>query len=411
MPTPLRNLSSRVLLAALLYLIVTGILLSGSLTTLLNRLAETQTDDLGRALSYQLTETLKQPLINNDIISIQVVLDNLVDDTPTIARATVYSTANRILAQSQSVSPRDGNTTPFVSPISVDNNMLAQLRLELDEEVLFSKYQQPMWFAIGTWLLLSVALCYYLITLSRNYTARISTLYQAFGDTGEDNQSELAGLETALSPFISNNSGAADFASGSSKGFAMLAVSIPNLPKWQAQLNAEHFTGMLAKLDALIEDHISLFKGSRIHARSSTMLLQFEDNGDNHPLYRALNCGNALLQLANNLISNQNIPFDMRITAAYRHPQISGSVWYTDLVREEAIDRLLDILPLAGGWELIIDKGHLDDFGGLSDCELEDLSAASVWQFRSFSGQRQDAFCKQLEFLTAKHGESLTHTT
>ena len=396
--TSTRHLHHRITFAVVLYLAIAIVLLTGTLNTLLNRLAQTQVDELGNALSAQLTETLKQPLINDDVISIQVILDNLLADTPLIDRATVYSTSNRILAQSQRPSPAAGVTAPFIRPVSVDNNMIAQLRLELDRGLLMSQYRLPMWVSVALWLLLSIALAGYLIRLASSYSGRIRALVAGLGDNTDREGEELGQLEATLSPFLTDN---ATPATGDGPAeFAMLAISIPNLPKWRAQLNADHFIGILAEVDALIDNHLALFKGARIHARNGATLLVFESGGGDSPQQRALNCAGALVQLTERLVAERNIPFEIRITMASRRPTLDGSQWYNDLVREECIDRLLDMLPLAGPWEVIVDKTDLDP-SQLGECSLEDLSAASVWQFRQFKGERQEVFYGQLEFLTA----------
>ncbi len=398
----LRNLGSRVTVAVLLYLAITAVLLTGTLGSQLDSLADRQLNELGNAMSAQLSETLKQHIISKNMISAQVTLDNLLADTPVVARSTLYSSSNRILAQSQREAPIKGSLIPYTQPITVDDNMLAQVRIELDKDMLLSEYRSPMWLGTGIWLLLSAALGGYLAMTAQDYSRRILRLSACFGKAEDPGEAELDQLESALAPFVAGN-GDGDQDESAPRAYGMLAISIPNLPKWRAQLNAEHFTGMLAKVDTLIDNHLSLYKGARIHTRDNSMLLQFMDLGDQHPMIRTINCANSLLQLTGSLIAAQKIPFEMRITAAYRHPGIQGSTWYSDIEREECIHRLLDILPLAGGWELIIDKKELTE-ADLPECELEDLSAALVWQFRTFTGQRQDEFIQRLEFLGSTLG-------
>src|SRR5690606_35105622 len=149
-----------------------------------------------------------------------------------------------------------------------------------------------------------------------------------------------------------------------------------------------------------IDTHLSLFKGNRLQSRATATLLQFDDNGEDHPVQRAINCANGLLRLSDRLVAAEKLPFEVRITAAYRCPRVQGSTWRNDLEREECIERLLDTLPLAGAWELIIDTGDLDE-EDLTDCQLELLGAASVWQFRAYTGGRQEDFERQLDFLVA----------
>ena len=133
------------------------------------------------------------------------------------------------------------------------------------------------------------------------------------------------------------------------------------------------------------------------------MLLEFDDLTGEDPLIRAVNCANAFMQLFRELVAGNNMPFELRVTAGFRRVAHTGSPWFNDLIREQCEERLLDILPLAGAWELIVDKEDIDAAEQLDDCELEDLSAASVWQFRSYAGAKRDTFHRQTEFLAGVH--------
>src|SRR5690606_35457058 len=251
MPVFSPNLSSRITAALALDLLLTAVLLSAALNTQLVALATSQQDALGGALSGQLAETLKQPVIDNDVISIQVILDNLLATTPVVASATVYSAANRILAQSQRSS--QANLAVYTKPVNVDNTMLGQVRLELDGAVLVDDYRMPMWSGLGIWLALSVIFALWLRHTAAAYSRRIIALGNAFTDGDTAPGSELDQLERSLKPFVNHDEDEVIALPGS---YAMLAVNIPNLPKWRAQLNAEHFSGMLKKIGDLSDTHL-----------------------------------------------------------------------------------------------------------------------------------------------------------
>jgi len=393
----LRNLSTRVTIAIVLYGLVTAAALIYALGSTLDNLASEQLDEIGNALSSQLSETLKPHIIGNNLITTQVILDDLIADTAVLSRATVYSSSNRILAQSQRTAVIRSKLVPYTQPITVDDNMLAQIRLELDGDLVQSEYRSPMWLGVAIWLALTAGLAWLLVPWSRNYSSRIGRLGASFSSTPESGASELDQLEAALTPFTRGLEEKEE-SDGSAPCYGMLAINIPNLPKWRAQLAADHFSGMLARIDQLIDNHLLLYKADRLHARENSTLLQFFDQGDQHPITRTINCATSLLQLSDELLASQRIPFEIRITAAFRQPAGRGSPWYNDIEREACIRRLLDMVPLAGSGELIIDKQELAE-EQLTDCELEDLSAASVWQFRRFLGARQEEYYKQLEFL------------
>lgn len=401
MPAFPRTFNARLTIALLLYALVTLVFLMLSLSTLLNRLASDQQDNLGEALSGQLAETLKQPVIDDNVISLQVILDNLIANTPLVSRATVYSPSNKILAQGQQPRIERGALQAYTRTINVDNTMLAQVRVELNSELILSRYRLPMWVSVAGWLFTTAIFAYWATVNAHGYTRRIRHLSEHFSTSRDAPPagSELDNLEAVLEPFLGGNeSDEEDF--GAALSYSMLAISIPNLPKWRAQLNAEHFSTMLKKIDDLIDSHLTVFRGKRLQSRNTAMLLQFESGGDGHPVMSAIDCANALLHLSDSLISREGLPFEVRVTAAFRKSPVNGSPWRNDLEREECIDRLLDTLPLAGSWELVIDKTDLTE-EDLSGCRVEDLSAASVWQFSGYTQERQSAFDKQVNFLVA----------
>lgn len=397
MPALPRNLRPRIAVALVMYIVLSGVVLTVSLNTQLGLLATSQQATLGSALGIQLAESLKQPIIDKNPISMQVILDNLLNDTEAVVRATVYSTSNRILAQSQRSTSSEGSLAAYTTPISVDNTMLGQIRIELDKELILDHFHSPLWTALALWLLISLGFAFWLVQITSSYARRIQALNASFppGPDISTDSSELDILEKSLEPFthrVTSQDIPREYS------YSMIAISIPNLPKWRAQLNAESFSAMLEKIDHVIDAHLALFNGARLQSRNTAMLVQFDDNGDSHPITRAVSCANALLKLCNQMATAEHLPFEVRITAAYRKPALQGSAWRNNLEREECINRLVDILPLTGSWELIIDKTDLaeEDMPG---CSVEEFSAASVWQFRGYSSEQQDIFDKQLAFL------------
>lgn len=398
MPSLSRNLNGRVARATIAYIAVTAALLSSILYTQLHLLADSQQTALGEALAVQLAETLKQPLIDEDVISMQVVLDNLTQETQAVGRSTIYSSANQILAQSQ----RPGNATnliPFIQPISLDNTILGQIRVELDAAALQAVYRMPLWSTLGAWLATSMVFGLWLMVVSRGYTKRLLRVasFFSYGDTPEDiSHSELETLEKGLEPFAS---GLGDRLAAQNPDFSLLAISVPNLPRWRAQLNAEHFNHILQQLDGALERCIALYHGIRLHTRNTTVFVQFPNNGEERPLMRALSCGAALMYLGQQLTATERLPFEMRMATGYCAETTVGSPWRTDLDREQVIDKLIGILPLANAWELLIDREDIEP-QQLVDCVVDELKVEEIWEFKGFTEERETVFERQLEYIS-----------
>lgn len=395
----LNTLSSKTFAAILCYLSLTLAVLAGALYFQLNQLAISQRDDMGQSLGTQLAESLKQPLIDDNSISMQVLLDNLLKDTPNVMRATIYTTNNRILAQSQRSLGGRVSLAVYTRPVTVDNRLLGQVRVELDNSQYFQRFYIPMWSTLAIWLVATVLLGLWLLKGARQYSQRLNRLARSFPlDDSARGLPELDQLELALEPFTRSASTEMEEADYS---YSMLALNIPNLRKWQVQLNATAFNQMLARLDGVIDVHLSLFQGDRQGSRSSALLLRFDQvEGADHPLERAIHCANGLLRLCDQMAFSAHIPFELRIAAAYRSPAHPGSDWCNQIERESCVDRLTEILPIASPWELIIDKGNLE-IEDLAGCQLEDLSAAGLWQFRQYDEDQAALFEKQVAILSS----------
>ncbi|MDN5517973.1 MAG: histidine kinase, partial [Pseudomonas sp.] len=101
-----------------------------------------QADALGQALITQTAASATELLVSNDILSLNVLLNNLAKN-PLVAHAAIYSVDNRILAESGSRPTRSvlGETEGlYTTPITFQEVMAGQLRISLD----MSQFQQPM---------------------------------------------------------------------------------------------------------------------------------------------------------------------------------------------------------------------------------------------------------------------------
>ncbi len=389
-PCLLLNLGARIGAGLALYLVVTALLLGLVLHTQLRQLSERQQDSLGEALAGQLAETLKQPLINRNPVSIQVILDNLISETALVARVSAYSAGNRLLAQSQVDQPPTG-LAAYTRPISVDNTLVGMVRVELAGTRLFYRFQMLLWTTLGIWLVTTLIFAFWLVSTASGYSRRIRRATEGLGGPGTGH--ELDALEESLAPFTLERKAPQE---GSGE-FILVAVEIPDLPRLRAQLNAQRFNHLLRRVDDTIEQVLPIYRGERLPARQQVALLQFDADDEGEALYQALYCARALTELCRSLSAAERLPFEIRCALGHCHTPEGASPWRDDLQREECIARLLDILPAGGDWELLIVPRRAED-ADLAGCELEPLHG-EILRFQRFSPERQEAFDRQMEFL------------
>ncbi|GIX29932.1 MAG: hypothetical protein KatS3mg124_0404 [Porticoccaceae bacterium] len=334
---------------------------------------------VGPALAAQAARSLEGPLLARDLLSAQVTLDALLADAPLVARATLYSSANEILAQAQRPAAADGALAPFAAPVRLKDDLIGELRLELDRARAAERLRLPLLIVLALWLVAAGALGALWFARERNRAARLSALAAGLGASpGGD---PLAQLERALAPF------AAEEAGGDERAF--LAVDIPGLPKWRAQLEAQLLHQLLAALDGLLDDHLRFFRGRRLGARRTALLLAFE-GGTGAPAGRALDCALALAQTAREQVGTPGFPFELRFALAVRRSAPPATPLEADLERDRAAERLLELTPLAGPWETVVDGAELVADRDLADCQAEFLAAAGVWQVRHATAARAE---------------------
>jgi uncharacterized membrane protein affecting hemolysin expression len=134
---------------------------------------EQQAEAIGQSLIEQTAASAKEPLVSNDGLSLNVLLNDLVKN-PLVAHAVIYSVDNRILAESGSrpVQGLLGDTNGIYSvPITFQEVIAGQLRISLD----MRQFQQPMTISLQSMGILSLILLALALSLSMRLGRHIST--------------------------------------------------------------------------------------------------------------------------------------------------------------------------------------------------------------------------------------------
>ena len=167
-PLVLRIASHSVLLVALAMVIYAWVM-----GMQFKQAMQQQADALGQALITQTAASATELLVSNDILSLNVLLNNLAKN-PLVAHAAIYSVDNRILAEAGSRPTRSvlGETEGlYTTPITFQEVMAGQLRISLD----MSQFQQPMTISLQSMGILSLILLALTLSLSMRLGRHIST--------------------------------------------------------------------------------------------------------------------------------------------------------------------------------------------------------------------------------------------
>ncbi len=132
-----------------------------------------QAEALGTSLITQTATSATELLVSNDILSLNVLLNNLVKN-PLVAHAAIYSVDNRILAEAGARPSQSmlGETEGLYStPITFQEVIAGQLRISLD----MRQFQQPMTISLQSMGILSLILLALALNLSLRLGRHIST--------------------------------------------------------------------------------------------------------------------------------------------------------------------------------------------------------------------------------------------
>ncbi|AZC22250.1 MULTISPECIES: AhpA/YtjB family protein [Pseudomonas] len=167
-PIALRIASHNVILVALALVIYAGVM-----GLQFKQAMHEQADALGQSLTTQTATSATELLVSNDILSLNVLLNNLTKN-PLVAHAAIYSVDNRILAEAgqRPKSNLLGETEGvYQTKITFQDVTAGNLRLSLD----MAQFQQPMTISLQSMGILSAILLALALALSLRLGRHIST--------------------------------------------------------------------------------------------------------------------------------------------------------------------------------------------------------------------------------------------
>ncbi len=132
-----------------------------------------QADAVGQSLITQTAASATELLVSNDILSLNVLLNNLVKN-PLVAHAAIFSPDNRVLAEAGQ-RPRGGllgeSQGLYETKITFQDVTAGQLRISLDMD----QFQQPLTISLQSMGILAAILLVLSLTLSLRLGRHIST--------------------------------------------------------------------------------------------------------------------------------------------------------------------------------------------------------------------------------------------
>lgn len=321
-----------------------------------------QADRLGQTLAQQTAIQLTELVLANDLISMNVVLNNLTRNS-SITEVRVLSISNEVIAASSGTPPSANSFIPlpfaltrmqaqYQSPINLANSIAGFVQVRLDLSYIETTLVNNLLFVIGaTLLLMVVALALvttyfqYLVSFPANLLAfAISNIRKGKIETcpEPDNNTEISAAIrqfNATAEFLAQNtfldnfgrrrpiddSQVAKFVPGTQDS-TLLCVRIANFYYLSSTLNETLMVNLLNKFNFLMGKVSQLYNGTVSYCADGELIINFaEEQLEEEQAFYAICAAQLMLQLLGDLadVSDERIPVKLKI-AVHSGQLVSG---------------------------------------------------------------------------------------
>ncbi|MDX2463939.1 MAG: hypothetical protein QNK31_05460 [Porticoccus sp.] len=341
----------------LIFSLTIGSLIALILGLQVSSIATQQKNYLGKTLSSQLAKVVRDPIIRQDMLSLQVEVDEMLG-IEGIQYAAVYDATNRPLAKAQkaryTVNPRHSHT----SPITIENAVAGYVSVQLDQQF-FSAPLRDLQFTFSLlWISLVVVLLILSIQLGKKLSGRLNHLIRQLPGDDSDKMDELSTLEHRIKPLLATRQYHQEpYDEQAKQHCALLAIACKNLTLLESRVNPEHFESVMSLFDALTNDAADLYGAIRLNADQSSIYLEFtgDSKHSDHPL-RALYCATAIHALSKQLMDTQGIKLELASAISHGEQQLSASQLLNERHHKERLESLQSMLKQAINGQILLAK-------------------------------------------------------
>lgn len=348
----------------------------------LDSIADEQENYLGQALSSQLAKVSRNSIINQDKLSLQIEVDDMLT-IEGIQYVAVHDASRRLLVKATKSANRtslaSNATHTYTSAITIENATAGYALVRFDQEF-FAAYFQTLRFAIA-FLFASIffILIYLSAKIGKILSFRLNHLIQQLPGDNKETMDELSALEHRLKPLMATRKeNQQPYAEQKVEDYALLAIDCKNLTILKTRVNPEHLESVMSQFDILVNDAAEIYGATRLSAGQRSIYLQFKGKSeyDDHPL-RALYCATAIHDLSKKLLDTQGIKLELASVISNDTQKYSRSQILNESHCEAHLNSLQLMLEQAVDGEILLDaptKSH----GSLQDISLYPPSEKSI---------------------------------
>ncbi|MDF1832624.1 MAG: hypothetical protein P1U52_09750 [Porticoccaceae bacterium] len=395
----------------------------------LNSQTELQTELFGEAMSHQLLDQVRQPLLHQDVVSLQVVLDNLVVHTGMVAQAAVFKPDNSLLAESVGSLPTatSASRKVFKQALTLSNGQSWQVQLTLDSGDIRQQAMIIFWSASILSFLLFALMFYWAKRLGNSISVRLESLADCLPGDETDTQANteidvISRLEKRIEPLLLKPASVntTPLETEPELESCCLAIRGINLPQLQAHLSHDNLRRVLKRFDDIIATTNELFKGERLSGANNCVYLRFVATpGDSNFLLRAISSHLALVELQREQANEEGagliLSSALTIDPSLQEDTANASCRFMqDTAAEATLAQLSATSLLADPWQLLThgtvktkipaEAGiYFEALAGIGDHTNQ---ASETFLFADLGSDQQALFERQLAYLRNRLSEN-----
>ena len=314
-------------------------------------------NQLGTLLASQLAAQSTQPLLNQDTLSLQFEVSEVVS-LEGVANAYINDNEGRPLTE-KITTDKSARLDKFSAPILIDGKKLANANIELDHQVLHKPYARLFIQSLFCWLILSAIMIIIAAKLGGHWRDRLTILARQLPalDSPEPVPSprEIGILEKQLTPLLLS-SAERTIALPEQSHQSITSIELRGLTRLEAQLSQANFEQLLGKLDSCVAFLLKLYQGIRLATANQTLHLCFAGvEEDDHPV-RALYAGIAFRQLIEKVETESGLKLDAAFALTSGDFSPDTAEFLNALRVEQQLKRAESLLKVASINELTLDN-------------------------------------------------------
>lgn len=277
------GLQQKLLLPTIALLAVTGSCFLLALSFYLEANVQRQSDRLGHSLAQQLAEQSRQSLVQNDSVSLQVLINTLMENNPEVDQVVVFNHQHQTEIKSNDAARLNDTSGDlpgsYRREITMAGTKLGAVEVTINGAILRNGLQPIFSLALFSWISFSILLCTGLNFLGGNLGKRLNTMSSALpSSTPVQTQDELSRLEAMLKPLLVRPDHSHE--QNKTASALVLTVCAKNLPDLKNQLTHASYRRLIRDFDAAVNATAKLFEASRSAGSRDCLHLTLDSGAD-----------------------------------------------------------------------------------------------------------------------------------